>query len=463
MSQPPTYSFTHGPLGAIFARTALPIIFVMSMNGLLTVTDAVFLGHYSGAAALAAVTLMFPAYMVLNALAVLVAGGMSSLLARHLGGKRYDDARAVFAGAHGLALALGALLIVLYLLAGGPIVRLAAGGSGPLADLGGIYLRIIILASPVMFLLAVQGDALRNEGRAGLMALMSLAVSLANILFNYVLIARFDMGVAGSAYGTVLAQAVALVAVFLFRWRGETVLRPGALLRHGILSDWPAMLALGAPLSLNFIGIALGSASIMTALQMTAGENYQTVVSAYGIVTRVLTFAYLPLLGLSQAMQSITGNNYGAALWRRSDDSIRLAIGLAFLYCLTVQIAVSLHAPWIGGLFVADTQVIAGVGRIMPMVMALYLLSGPNMMVAAYFQAIGDVPRAAVLGLSRPYVFSIPMTVLLACTAGEPGIWMATASAEALLFLFTLFVLAHTARRRSLRFGLFTAAPETLS
>jgi Na+-driven multidrug efflux pump len=54
--------------------------------------------------------------------------------------------------------------------------------------------------------------------------------------------------------------------------------------------------------------------------------DYDATVSAYGIVTRLITFAFLPLLGLAHAMQTITGNNYGAGAFRRSDASLRMAV-----------------------------------------------------------------------------------------------------------------------------------------
>lgn len=52
--------FLTGPLGPIYLNTALPIIFVMGLNGLLAVAYALFLGHFAGPEALAAVNLMFP-------------------------------------------------------------------------------------------------------------------------------------------------------------------------------------------------------------------------------------------------------------------------------------------------------------------------------------------------------------------------------------------------------------------
>lgn len=452
--------FLEGPLGSIYVRTALPIIFVMGMNGLLAVADALFLGHYVGPQALAAVTLIFPVYMLIVALATLVSSGMSSLLARHLGARRLGEARRVFAGAHGLALLIGMALILAFAGFGRQIVGLAAGGSEELTQMGLTYLRITVAFSPLLFVLSVNSDALRNEGRVGFMAAMSLLVSLANIAFNYLLIAVLDLGVAGSAYGTAMAQALAFAIITTFRFRGATALRPSALLRHGVMHAWARILALGAPQSLNFIGLALGSAAIMAALQMVDSPRYAETVSAYGVITRVMTFAFLPLLGLSHAMQTITGNNYGARAWERSNSSLTIAMATAFVYCALLQLLMTVFARDIGGAFVDDPAVVAEVARVLPVVIALFFLSGPLMMIATYFQAIGEAARAALLGLAKPYLFAIPLTFALSARFGEPGVWRAGPTAEALLLGLTLVVLAANARHPSRRLGLYRTDPE---
>jgi len=458
VSTPPENKFIHGPMAAVYARTALPIIFVMSMNGLLAVADAAFLGIYVGPEALGAVTLMFPMYMLVVALATLVASGMSSQLARHLGGERYDAARAVFAAAHGLALTVSAVLIVLFALVGQQLVLLTAAGSLELAAMGETYLRITVLSSPLVFVLSVNSDALRNEGRVGLMAAMSLLVALANIGFNYVLISVFEMGVAGSAYGTAMAQMLALSIISIFRLRGQTVLRPQLLLTHSWVVGWGRILALGAPQSLGFAGLALGSAAIVMALQMHGAGDYAVTISAYGITTRVITFVFLPLLGLSYAMQTITGNNFGAGDFRRADDSLKLALGISLIYCLLCQIILVLFAAPIAGVFVSAPEVIAAVVRITPMMTAMFFLVGPLMMLSSYFQAIGQAGRAAVLGLSKPYLFALPLTFLLPLGLGETGVWLAGPLAEILLGLLALIVLARTAQSQGLRLGLFSAS-----
>jgi Na+-driven multidrug efflux pump len=178
-------------------------------------------------------------------------------------------------------------------------------------------------------------------------------------------------------------------------------------------------------------------------------------VSAYGIITRVITFAFLPLLGLSFAMQTITGNNYGAALWQRSDASLRIALWIAFIYCAVVQAVVMSMPRQIATAFVDDGAVIAEVARILPVMTCVFFVMGPLMMVAAYFQAIGAAMKAAILGLAKPYAFAIPLTLLLPLRFGEIGIWYAGPTAEVMLLCLTALVLWHRARNTQLKWGVF--------
>ncbi|MES0809555.1 MATE family efflux transporter [Roseibium sp. SCPC15] len=451
-------AFTHGPPGLTLLKTALPIILVMSMNGFLTVADAIFLGIYVGPDALSAVTLMFPAYMLLAAMATLIGNGMASLLARALGGNRVEDARAAFTGAHGLALCLSAALITLFMLFGHSVTTAAASGSLLIAGMSHTYLAITIFSSPLLFVLSVNADALRSEGRIGLMAATSVLVSLANIAFNFVLVAVFDFGVAGSAYGTVLAQTCAMSSVLVFRSFGQTVLRPKALLAHPFTAKWPSILALGAPQSLSFIGIALGSTATFAVLQIYGASNYANTVAAFGVITRIMTFFFLPLLGLSQALQAMIGNNFGAQLWDRSNVTLKLGMLAALIYCLGAQLVLSFLAHPIGLIFVEDIKVADEMARILPIMVAMYFAAGPLLVIASYFQAIGDAKRAALLSLVRPYLFFLPIVWLLPALIGEQGIWLAGPVSETLQVALVVLILTMSARRSSLRWGLFRTA-----
>lgn len=447
--------FTEGNLVSIYLKSALPIIFVMGMSGLLTVVDAIFLGIYVGSKALASVTLIFPIYMLITALATLVSSGMSSLLARSLGAGNLNASKAIFAGAHGLALTISAILILVFSLFGKGITTMLAGQDLNLVSMGLTYLQITVLSTPLIFILSVNSDALRNEGHLGLMAAASLFVSIANIAFNFVFIAILNMGVAGSALGTSVAQAVALIIIFVFRRSGNTSLRSTILLRHSLNRRWREILILGAPQSLTFIGVALGSLAIITSLQLIGSANYSDTVSAYGIVSRVTTFVVLPIIGLSFAMQTIVGNNYGAGVYKRSDKSLQIALLAALLYCSTLQFIMMTLSSTVAAMFVDDVKVISEVERILPVIVTAFVLTGPLFIVSAYFQAIGDATKATILSLAKAYVFSIPLTFLLPMYFGDNAIWYSAPISEILLLTTTILVLFFNASRTKLKWGLF--------
>lgn len=424
-----------------FARTALPIIFLMSVNGLLTVVDAMFLGAFVGPEALAAVTLMFPLSMLMIALSTAISSGMSSLLGRRLGAGDTEGAGRLFADAHGLSLAVSAASILLFALFGWPLVEMVAGQSPELSRFGYDFISIAVWTMPLHFILAVQSDALRTEGRVGLMAGAGLLVSLANIGLNYALIVWFGLGVSGSALGTALAQALALIVILLVRLSGRTQLGLSFTKVRSWGENWWQMLALGAPRSLSFVGIALGAGATIAAIQIYGAENKDAVIAAYGLLTRLMGFAFLPLLGMSLALQGLVSNNHGAGLHTRASAGLKLALGCALAYAGLIQLGFVLFRDSLGGLFVSDPEIVAELAAILPVFTAFYFTVGPMMMLASYFQAIGDVPRSALLSLARTYLFALPLIFLLPALVGEIGIWLAAPTADVLMIALAGMVL----------------------
>lgn len=373
----PANSFLRGSISSVFIRTSLPIILVTMVNGMLTVADAMLLGAFVGPDALAAVTLVFPFSMLLVAASTIVGSGMASILGRRLGARAMDEARGVFASAQSLAIALGIVAIVLFFLGGGAVVAWMAGSNQHLGDLGWQFLAISFGSAPIMFLLTVQSDALRTEGRVAFMAIAGVLLTLGNIGLNALLIGYFQFGVAGSAFGTALAQALALLLIVSYRMAGKAVL---PMVGVRIDRNWNEMLALGLPRSLSFIGLSLGSAAVLFSLHQLALGDRETVVTAYGVVMRVMTFAFLPLMGMSLALQAIVGNTTGAGQASRARDTLRLALGVSVVYGVLVQLILTLARDGLGGLFVSDPGVAQAVAGIVPIYVAGYFAFGPVMM-----------------------------------------------------------------------------------
>lgn len=435
--------FLTRPVGRLFLSNALPMAVVMSTGGLLNVVDGMFVGRFVGARALAAVSLAFPVVMLLTALTTLAGGGMASLLARHLGAGSYRKAGEVFAAGHGLALALSAALIVAALIVGPATLSALAGGDAALAASAQSYLLILILGAPVQFGLGLHADALRSEGRAGHIALLSVVVNLLNIGANYVAIVLLDLGVAGSALGTVCAQTLGLALLLGVRARDPDLMPLATLRRASWLSGWPRILALGLPLCLSFIGMALVASTVLLLIGASTAEN-APVIAAYGVVTRVLGLAFLPQMAIALSTQSITGNNAGAGRMDRARKALWLAMGSAFLWCLCVALAGAFAGAPLGALFSRDPAVISSVAAIVRPMTALYAFSGPILVLALHFQAMGLPLRTAVLTLVKPWLLTPALLVAMNAVSGINGLWFAFPIADAVLLVMALALVLRT-------------------
>jgi putative MATE family efflux protein len=421
----PGNRFLHQPPGKVFAANALPMMLIMLMNGLLNIIDAAFLGHFVGTDAMTAIGLVFPAVMVLTALSTLVSGGMSSLLARQLGAGDTEGAGQTAARAHGLALAIAVIVMLIFLCGGRAVAERLSASDPAIAGMAFTYMAITVFAAPVQFALSLHADIWRNEGRAGLVALLSVGVTLANIGLNYVLIGEMGFGVAGSAWGTVLAQAFGLFLLLWLRARGQGTVPLMALRRWRWTGGWAAITGLGAPLSLSFIGIALVSSCVILALRLTAGAGYADTIAAYGIVTRVLGFAFLPNMAFALALQSTAGNNWGAGRFDRTQTFLKIAMVTALIYSACVEALFLTAGHAIGAAFIGDPQVIDQVAGILRPMGLFYLFTGPVLSLALYFQAIGQPQKAGLLTLSKSFLLLPALIAAFTAVKGAQAIWFA--------------------------------------
>ncbi len=443
--------YVSAPLGRVFFQTAAPIITVMIVNGSFAPIDAYFLGKYVGADALTAVTLMFPLFMFLVALSTLVGAGLSSIMARQLGANRPEAAGATYVQSSLLSLIMAIILIVGFMVTGDWLVTRAADGNADLATMGHTYISLTILWSPLVFFLSINTDSLRAEGRVGAMAAISLVSALLNILFDYIFIAILEMGVAGSAWGSIVAQALAIAAIMVYRLRAGWGFQLNVSQFRPNMARWVEILSLGAPASLGYLGFAIVSGLTIYLIQLHA-VDYEATAGAYGILNRIMTFVFLPMLGLMFATQSIVGNNFGADKQDRVDGALKIAIVAAFVYCVAMQAILFLFRGAFGSIFVDDAAIISELARILPIGTLTLFIFGPQMMIGIFFQAKGDAGRAAILNLSRTYFFTIPLIIIMPMMMGEIGIWLSGAVAEVMVWILTIGVLL---RIKTHKWGLF--------
>jgi putative MATE family efflux protein len=191
--------------------------------------------------------------------------GTTTQVARLHGAGLDDQAAGLGSQALWLALAIGALLCVGLAAVGGP-ARALMGGAGEVADGAVTYLRIAALGSPFFMLASAGQGFLRGMGDLRTPLLILVAAHAVNIVLELLFVYGFGWGLAGSAWGTVIAQAgmaLAFVAVqrragfeppvlarirSLMRIGGEIAVRTTALFSSFLVAS--AVLARVGPASL---------------------------------------------------------------------------------------------------------------------------------------------------------------------------------------------------------------------
>lgn len=429
------------PMGKLFLSLSLPMIFGMLINGLYNIVDAIFVTRGVGSLAIGGVSIVFPAQMLIFAFAAVLGSGAASVVSRKLGAKEDDAARHTAQTTLAFSILFAFVLAVTMLLSMDALL-VALGVTDALWDYSVDYLTPIIFGIPITVIAAVFNDLLRAEGKMQFMMMVMMLGSLLNIALDPIFIFVLDMGVQGAAVATVISQTVGLCLAFSFYLRGKTTI-------HLTLKDWAidwrvltSVVALGLPFFISHAGASFMIGLTNNALAANGGDQADILISAYGLVGRVLMFVILPLIGIMIAFQTIAGYNYGAQQFDRVRHIVRLGLMTATGICASVS-AVMLTAPQLFlGLFTSDTVLLAEAMNIARLVFLFFGLAGIAFIITGYFQAIGQARMALIASSARIYFFLLPALMVLPKIIGVEGIWYAFPFADvgACLLALTLFI-----------------------
>jgi putative MATE family efflux protein len=215
---------------------AVPALGALAAEPLYVLVDTAIVGHLGttqlAALAIAAAALS-SAFTIFNFLTY----GTTARVTRLHGAGRDEEAKALGAQALWLGLGIGLVLAVLAVALAEPVARIL-GAEGRILDQAVLYLRIAALGSPFFMLAAAGQGFLRGMGDLRTPLWILLAAHSANVVLELLFVYGFDWGIAGSAWGTVIAQAgmgAAFVWVQLraFGWEPPRLDRIRSLLRIG--------------------------------------------------------------------------------------------------------------------------------------------------------------------------------------------------------------------------------------
>ena len=329
-------------------RLAVPAFLALVAEPLFLLADAAIVGHL-GTPELAALGIAGAVVQTAVGLCIFLAYGTTASVARRVGA---GDARgALTQGVDGMWLAV--LLGVGTTVAGLPLSAWLVGLFGPAPDVDGYattYLRLAFLGvTPLLVMLAATG-VLRGLQDTRTPLVVAVAGNLVNVALNYLLVYGLDLGIAGSALGTDVAQlasATALVVVVVRAARRE-----GAALRPDLAGVRRAAHA-GAALVVRTLTLR---ASLLVTTYGAASLG-STAVATHQLAMTIWTFLAFALDAIAIAAQALTGRSLGAGDLDGTRAVTRRMVQWGWWSGVVTGLALAAASPVLGLLFTEDAAV----------------------------------------------------------------------------------------------------------
>ena len=405
----------------------MPALGALAAEPLYLLADTAIVGHLGTrplAGLAVAGSVLTAAFSVFNFLAYSTTAGV----ARQLGaGHRRDAAES---GADGCWLAVGlGLVLTLLGLALAPAIADVMGASTNVAPYAVSYLRISILGAPALLFALAGAGYLRGMQDTRTTLVIAVAANAANLLVEVLFVYTLDLGLEGSAWGTVLAQYGAAIAYLVIVARA--VRHEGAAVR-------PRAAGIRANATVGGRLVVRTASLIVALLTATAiaSRISDDAVAAHQICMQVFLFLALSLDALAIAGQAMVGRFLGAssvhdarAVGRRL---IELGIGVGVLFGLAV---VALR-PWLAGAFTNDEGVRHLVLEVLWIVAALQPVAAIVFVLDGVLIGAGDAGYLALAMLVATVGVYLPAALLVAVLDGGL-LWLWGAIA---LWMFARFV-----------------------
>ena len=284
-------------------------------------------------------------------------GGISSAVARALGGGRKDDADALVWHAVAINLSLGLFFGGLVLAFGRPLYRALGGEAGSL-EAALIYSNVVFLAAPMVWLMNGLASVIRGTGNM-LVPALSVCLGVAMLIpLSPLLIFGLGpvpgMGIMGAGLAVLTTTTGTVLVLSWYLLTGRSLLRLGRFQpRRAMFFD---ILKVGAVASVSTLQTSLTVGLLTGLVGLAAGPD---AVAGYGTGAR-LEFLLVPLaFGLGAPMVALVGTNIGAG---QKERALRIALtggAVAFCLCETIGLAAACFpGAWLG-LFGDDPKMLA--------------------------------------------------------------------------------------------------------
>lgn len=408
------------PAQALFIF-ALPIIIGNLFQQMYTMADSAIVGRFVSEQALAAVGASYSLTNIFICFAIGGGMGASVIVSRYFGAKEYAKMKLAIHTSFISFLSISVVLGIIGLLCSKGIMMLMNTPADVL-NMSVEYLNIYFLGLPFLFMYNVLSSMFNALGKSRIPLYFLIFSSVFNVLLDILLVTRFQLGVAGVAWATLIAQGISAVLSFLVFTRELKGLQCGDV-RVFDRAEFLSMARIALPSILQQSTVSIG----MMLVQSVVNSFGTEALAGFSAAMRIESICIVPMAGIGNAVSSYTAQNIGAQKQERVVEGYRVAnlmvIVCAAVICLLLE---CFHRQLIMFFLGAEgTARAVSTGRDYLIFMGwFFCLIGFKMSVDGLLRGAGDMKMFTVANLVNLSIRVI-LSVTLAPRFGIAMVWYA--------------------------------------
>ena len=414
-------------------RYALPSIAMMIFSSIYGIVDGFFVSNYVGKMAFTAVNLIYPFLIILGSIGFMFGTGGAALISKTMGEKNIKKTKETFSLIIFTSVVLGIILSILGIIFLPQIASLLGAKDEVLTDCI-LYGKIILISLPFYILQYEFQCLFSTAGKPKFGLIVTVISGMSNIIFDYLLVAVFSLGLFGAAIATMISQIVGGVIPLIYFFSKNKSLLHFVKFKFDIKS----LLKVCSNGSSEFLSnVSSSLISILYNLQLLkyAGENG---VAAYGVLMYVSMIFQAIFIGYSIGVSPIVGYHYGAKNTSELKNVFTKSMIVIFITAIIMFICGELLSEPISRIFVNyDDELLQITKNAFRIFSFSFLLSGMSIYGSSFFTSLNNGLISALISFLRTVVFQASAVMILPIFLKLNGIWLSIVVAELMSFIIT--------------------------
>ena len=410
---------TKGNETNLLLRFTLPMLVGNIFQQFYNMVDSVIVGRFVGTNALGAVGSVGSITFMFFSLCLGLGSGIGILISQYFGAGQDDYVKKIIANAIYITLGTGALMSLCGAFFAEPILHLMNTPAENFAD-ALTYMRIVCGFTIVVAGYNTVSAILRALGDAKTPLIFLGVASVLNIALDLIFVVPMQMGVAGAAWATVIAQFFAMLGSIAFGYRKNEYLRLKK--RHMAYSGEivEKSFRIGIPVAAQNALIAFSC----VALQSVVNRYGTTVMAAYTATGRVESLVQQPFNSLGLAISTFAGQNAGAGQYDRVRTGVKKSVWLVAIFSVLMIAVMWLFGEPIVRIFIDEPEVVQIGAKGLRITSMMYFGLGLIYVMRGMLNGVGDALFAMMNGVTEVVGrIGFALMFMMIPSVGMWGVW----------------------------------------